>query len=33
MSGEYLEITDGCAIKETALWATEFILDEFESKK
>ena len=30
MAGEFLEITDGCAIKETALWTTEFIVDELE---
>ena len=32
MSGEYLEMTDGCAIKEGVLWATECILDEFAVK-
>ncbi len=30
MSHEFLEITRGCTIMQTAMWATEFILDEFE---
>jgi hypothetical protein len=30
MGAEFLRITKGCAIMETAMWATEVILDEFE---
>jgi hypothetical protein len=30
MTQEFLSITDGCAIKQTAGWATEIILNEFE---
>jgi len=30
MTREFLSITDGCTIKQTAGWATEIILDEFE---
>ena len=30
MTQEFLGITDGCTIRQTAMWATEIILDEFE---
>jgi len=30
MTKEFLSITDGCTIRQTAAWATEIILDEFE---
>jgi hypothetical protein len=30
MTKEFLSITDGCTIRQTAKWATEIILDEFE---
>jgi hypothetical protein len=30
MTQEFLSITDGCTIRQTAAWATEIILDEFE---
>jgi hypothetical protein len=30
MTMEFLSITDGCTIRQTAKWATEIILDEFE---
>jgi hypothetical protein len=30
MTKEFLSITDGCTIRQTAMWATEIILDEFE---
>jgi hypothetical protein len=30
MTEEFLSITDGCTIRQTAGWATEIILDEFE---
>jgi hypothetical protein len=30
MTKEFLSITDGCTIRQTAVWATEIILDEFE---
>jgi len=30
MSREFLGITRGCTIMQTAMWATEIILDEFE---
>ena len=30
MSHEFLGITQGCTIMQTAMWATEIILDEFE---
>jgi len=30
MTREFLSITDGCTIRQTAVWATEIILDEFE---
>ncbi len=30
MTREFLSITDGCTIRQTAAWATEIILDEFE---
>jgi len=30
MTREFLSITDGCTIRQTAMWAAEIILDEFE---
>jgi hypothetical protein len=30
MTKEFLSITDGCTIRQTAAWTTEIILDEFE---
>jgi len=30
MLGEFMEVSGGCAIKETAVWAVEFILEELE---
>ena len=30
MTQEFLSITDGCTIRQTAMWTTEIILDEFE---
>ena len=30
MTQEFLSITDGCTIRQTAMWATEVILDEYE---
>jgi hypothetical protein len=30
MTKEFLSITDGCTIRQTAMWAAEIILDEFE---
>jgi hypothetical protein len=30
MSQDFLAVTKGCAIMQTAMWTTEIILDEFE---
>lgn len=32
MTDEYLEVSDGCTIKETAVWTAGCILDEFEQR-
>jgi len=33
MTDEYLGVSDGCKIKETAVWTVEAVLDEFEQNK